>query len=75
MNIPHHARHCDECGVCIEYFDHHCPTYSKCIGGGNKIQFYSFIILTPIYMLFTVVSFLFLMSRNLAKIENMSKSL
>ena len=32
--------HCDDCGVCIEDFDHHCVFFSKCIGGGNIVPFY-----------------------------------
>ncbi|CAG9325097.1 unnamed protein product [Blepharisma stoltei] len=36
--------HCDECGVCIEEYDHHCPWVSKCIGKNNKWFFYALLI-------------------------------
>ena len=29
------ARHCYECGHCVENFDHHCPWLSTCIGLTN----------------------------------------
>jgi hypothetical protein len=38
------TEHCDDCGVCIQEFDHHCPWTSKCIGKGNICFFYNFLI-------------------------------
>jgi hypothetical protein len=38
--------HCDDCGICIEEHDHHCPWTSHCIGKNNIISFYIFIIST-----------------------------
>ena len=29
------ARHCYECGHCVEHFDHHCPWLNTCIGLTN----------------------------------------
>jgi len=40
------ASHCDDCGICIEGLDHHCPWTSHCIGRNNTITFYIFIIST-----------------------------
>ena len=31
--------HCQECDVCVENFDHHCPFATKCIGRGTAIFF------------------------------------
>jgi len=28
-------RHCVDCNVCVEGYDHHCPVSGKCIGKGN----------------------------------------
>ena len=49
--------HCRDCDMCIEGFDHHCPWTSKCIGKGNIVPFYVFIVSTPIFM----ISAIFLM--------------
>ncbi|TNV71248.1 hypothetical protein FGO68_gene15896 [Halteria grandinella] len=37
--------HCIDCDICIEGFDHHCVFFSKCIGGGNIISFWTSIIM------------------------------
>lgn len=31
--------HCQDCDVCVEKFDHHCPFATKCIGRGTAIFF------------------------------------
>ena len=38
------SEHCKFCEVCVKDYDHHCPLSGKCIGSGNKIPFYSFLI-------------------------------
>lgn len=40
------ASHCDDCGICVEGMDHHCPWTSHCVGKNNIISFYIFIIAT-----------------------------
>ncbi len=40
------ATHCEDCGICIEGQDHHCPWTSHCVGKNNIITFYIFIIST-----------------------------
>jgi hypothetical protein len=51
------THHCSECGICIEGFDHHCPWTSKCVGKGNLIPFYVFVLSTMLlfgYLIFSV---------------------
>ena len=31
--------HCNDCKVCIDELDHHCPWMSKCVGKGNMKWF------------------------------------
>lgn len=40
------ASHCDDCNICIEGQDHHCPWTSHCVGKNNIITFYIFILST-----------------------------
>ena len=37
------VKHCWECGVCVEGYDHHCPWTGKCIGRKTLIYFYCFV--------------------------------
>ncbi|CAG9321408.1 unnamed protein product [Blepharisma stoltei] len=48
--------HCDECGVCIDEYDHHCPWTSKCIGKNNLIFFYGFLIGLLCTFIFVIVT-------------------
>lgn len=48
--------HCNDCGVCIEGFDHHCPWTSKCIGQGNLKAFYLFVTTTFIYFIYFIIA-------------------
>ncbi|KRX09911.1 hypothetical protein PPERSA_05303 [Pseudocohnilembus persalinus] len=47
--------HCDDCNICIDGFDHHCPWTGKCIGTNNIIAFNIFIICV---MAFFISSFI-----------------
>ena len=42
--------HCEDCDICIEGYDHHCPWTSKCIGKRNMWSFIGFLV-----MVFVVV--------------------
>ena len=37
------TRHCYDCNICIEGYDHHCPWTGKCIGKKNFIPFTIFV--------------------------------
>lgn len=43
--------------MCIEGYDHHCPWTSKCIGRGNVVAFYVFLIMTPLLILYCSIAF------------------
>ena len=34
-------RHCIDCGLCVEGYDHHCVVVGNCIGRRNKFSFYA----------------------------------
>lgn len=39
------SEHCWDCGICVRGYDHHCPLSGKCIGSGNVVPFYMFLVL------------------------------
>lgn len=45
--------HCEDCDLCIREYDHHCPVTGKCIGEGNVLFFYAFLI--SVFMTFCYV--------------------
>ncbi|CAK58451.1 unnamed protein product (macronuclear) [Paramecium tetraurelia] len=49
------TQHCQDCDICIQEFDHHCPWTGKCIGKGNIKQFYYFIVSSIVFMIFNLV--------------------
>uniref|UniRef100_A0A6V1ME69 Palmitoyltransferase n=1 Tax=Heterosigma akashiwo TaxID=2829 RepID=A0A6V1ME69_HETAK len=49
---PEGAVHCNDCGVCIEGHDHHCPWMGKCLGRGNICYFWLFNASWFFYLLF-----------------------
>eukprot|EP01068_Selenidium_serpulae_P002478 Selendium_serpulae@DN2487_c0_g1_i2.p1 len=53
LTPPAGSYHCEDCEVCIEGYDHHCPWTSKCIGKGNVCEFYTWLfsgLLCIVYM-------------------------
>jgi hypothetical protein len=43
MDMDTETSHCEDCNLCIEGHDHHCPWTSKCIGKRNLKSFYMFV--------------------------------
>jgi hypothetical protein len=54
MNMDENTVHCEDCGICIEGHDHHCPWTTKCVGKYNLKSFYIFVSFT-----FVLMGFLF----------------
>ena len=48
--------HCADCDVCVEGYDHHCPWTGKCIGKGNVIYFYLFLLTTIVLLVYFMIS-------------------
>ena len=63
--------HCRSCDVCIEGYDHHCPWTSKCIGKGNIVQFYIFVLMMPVFMVYIFISFGTIMSKQQAHVHHL----
>ena len=47
--------HCDDCDVCIDGHDHHCPWIDNCVGANNHGVFLCFIISMELFCLGTIV--------------------
>jgi hypothetical protein len=55
------VEHCEDCNVCVEELDHHCPWTSKCIAKGNLVPFYIWLcsmFSSIIYMMVVALSLL-----------------
>ena len=48
--------HCEDCQVCIDGYDHHCPWTSKCIGKNNLCAFYAFLTNTVIFFTYNLIN-------------------
>lgn len=48
--------HCESCDTCISGYDHHCPWTSKCIGGGNLSEFYTFVSVGMLSFLYIIAT-------------------
>lgn len=47
--------HCNDCKVCIEELDHHCPWMSKCVGKGNMLWFKLFNLSWIVYFVYVLM--------------------
>ena len=47
--------HCEDCNLCIREYDHHCPLTGKCIGEGNILFFYAFLISVFLFIVYLVI--------------------
>ena len=50
------TEHCDDCGVCIEEYDHHCVFFSKCIGGGNLLYFWGSMAMVAVNFIVIIIA-------------------
>ena len=51
---PVTAKHCYECGLCVDELDHHCPWTGKCIAKKNLYTFYAFLWSLTFHLLFVI---------------------
>lgn len=47
--------HCEDCNLCIRQYDHHCPLTGKCIGEGNILFFYAFLVSVFLFFIYLVL--------------------
>ena len=48
------SRHCFICNKCVDRFDHHCQWLNTCIGAGNHVWFYAYLITIWCYLVFNI---------------------
>mmetsp|Transcript_45356 Transcript_45356/g.82852 ORF Transcript_45356/g.82852 Transcript_45356/m.82852 type:complete len:424 (-) Transcript_45356:19-1290(-) len=41
---PLRTKHCRDCGRCVRTHDHHCPWIGTCVGEGNRLFFFWFLV-------------------------------
>jgi len=44
MHQPLRTKHCRDCGHCVRTHDHHCPWVGTCVGEGNRVYFFWFLV-------------------------------
>ena len=45
------SRHCYICDECVSGFDHHCQWVNNCIGKGNHMVFYLYVLVLSVYLI------------------------
>ena len=58
VTIESKTKHCLECNICIEGYDHHCSWTSKCIGKKNLYYFYFLIFWLVIIIIYYIFAFI-----------------
>jgi len=56
--------HCKTCDACIISWDHHCLWTSKCIGKNNLYSFYSFVVISLVYLISLYIGFFLFIFNN-----------
>lgn len=49
---PLRTKHCRDCDRCIRTHDHHCPWIGTCVGEGNRVYFFWFLVVQLIELVF-----------------------
>lgn len=60
IDVDKNMVHCEDCGLCVEGYDHHCPWTTKCIGKKNLYSFYGFILGTLALFFYLIFGMIFL---------------
>lgn len=55
LNKPARSKHCDICDNCVLVADHHCIWVNNCIGKGNYVYFYSFLLANNLSMSYAFI--------------------
>mmetsp|Transcript_25330 Transcript_25330/g.24955 ORF Transcript_25330/g.24955 Transcript_25330/m.24955 type:complete len:146 (-) Transcript_25330:19-456(-) len=63
------SEHCEDCDLCVEGLDHHCPVSGKCIAKGNILYFYLFLTTVFAFFIYFVV-WIFAVARFQVSIQN-----
>lgn len=60
MLRPPRSFHCNDCNVCLEVHDHHCPWVGTCVGKRNVRYFVMFLFYTGLHGILTgIICFTF----------------
>ncbi|GAV53780.1 hypothetical protein ZYGR_0AK02820 [Zygosaccharomyces rouxii] len=57
---PARSKHCNVCNQCILAVDHHCIWINNCVGLGNYLYFYSFLVLNSLAMSYAFIRSIFI---------------
>ena len=49
------SRHCFICNKCVDRFDHHCHWLNTCVGAGNHLWFYAYLVSVWSYLVFNII--------------------
>lgn len=53
LEVQATTKHCNQCGICIDRFDHHCVWLNLCIGGRNYRLFIATVIVCAITLAYS----------------------
>ena len=56
------VQHCTRCDVCYEGLDHHCPWMGKCVAKKNICDFYGFLMVSFVSMIYAFMLNLYVLN-------------